>query len=56
MTTTRAIPDELIGENRFAFIEIAERARMERVNAYSVLCLGLQSYLSARAFCIGKAR
>ena len=46
---TRLIPEDLAnGDNRRAFLEIAERARVERVNSYSVLCLGLQSYLDAQ--------
>ncbi len=46
----RKIPEELedtIGGNRASFIEIAGRARVEQVNVYTVLCLGLHAYLAA---------
>lgn len=47
-TKPRTIPKELIPEeDRASFIEIAERARVESVNSYTVLCLGLHAYLSA---------
>ena len=44
----RAIGLGISQENRRVFLEIAERARVEQVNSYTVLCLGLKSYLVSR--------
>ncbi len=31
-----------------SYLEIAQRGKTEMANAYTVLCLGLQSYLSVK--------
>tara|TARA_B110000902_G_scaffold205961_2_gene234527 strand:+ start:189 stop:368 length:180 start_codon:yes stop_codon:yes gene_type:complete len=42
----RAIPATLTDDGRRAYLEIARRAQVEAVNTYSVLCLGLQAYVT----------
>jgi hypothetical protein len=42
----RAIPATLTDDDRRAYVEIAQRARVEAVNTYTVLCLGLQAHLT----------
>ncbi|MGZ0214292.1 MAG: hypothetical protein ACKVI4_17570 [Actinomycetales bacterium] len=42
----RAIPATLTDDGRRAYLEIAQRAQVEAVNTYSVLCLGLQAYVT----------
>lgn len=37
----------MTADNQRAFLQIAARAATEDVNAYTVMCLGLQSYLVA---------
>jgi len=56
MTTpvARALPADFSTDDRRAYEEIAHRARTEAVNTYTVLCLGLQAYLTANA--VGGAR
>jgi len=43
----RAVPPTLTEDGRRSFSEIATRARTEHVHGYAVLCLGLQTHLSA---------
>ena len=41
------MPPGLTEDGRRAFVEIAVRAQAERSHAYTMLCLGLQSFLTA---------
>lgn len=38
-------------EDREVYRAIAKRAQSESVHTYTVLCLGLQSYLASRKLC-----
>lgn len=44
----RQIPVTFQNSDRLAYLEIAQRAQVELVNGYTVLCLGLQSFLAAK--------
>ena len=44
---TLAVPEPFSDDGRAAFLQIARRAQVDHVNAYTVLSLGLQAHLSA---------
>ena len=44
----RKIPDHFTQEDRKSFLQIAERAKQESVNLYTIASLGMQSFECAR--------
>ena len=48
MLPTLSVPGGFTDDGRAAYLAIARRAQVEAVNGYTVLSLGLQSYLSSR--------
>ena len=46
---TRKIPDCIDDDGRLSFVRIAQRAQIENVNWYTVLSLGLQTFVRTRA-------
>ena len=44
----RRVPADYSHSDKEHYIQIAMRAQSEQVNSYSVLCMGLQSYLASR--------
>lgn len=46
----RVVPESMSEEDKASFLAVSKRARIESVNCYTVLSLGVQAYLANSAF------